>query len=209
MRLKKRTKRRSCISSHLENVEVVHRHYPRTFSIPRRHQREQVQIGQLVKLVFLIDAPRDDEPRAERMWVAVEAVHPTYYIGTLANQPGSITQPRRGDQIVFGPEHVAALYRELDELPLPRGQFAWVSRAIVDDVAWPQVLYRDVSSDTTLSGWWVLSENGGETPLPDSIVRYSIDLLIEQFGVLDSVLDEPPGTRWRWNAEAAEYQQEG
>lgn len=50
----------------LESAETVHRESPISFSIPRRVVRENFQVGDLVKLLFLAPSGRH-----ERMYVEV------------------------------------------------------------------------------------------------------------------------------------------
>ncbi len=197
-------------STDLENAEQIHRENPRTFSIPRSDQRRNLQPGQLVKLIFLIDRPADGEPNAERMWVEVIEVRGSRYVGRLDNEPGYISNLKLGTVLEFGPEHVAAIYASSQGNELPYGKTVLVSRRIVSDHAWPQRVIRGQPLDETSSGWLIMTENEQENGSsdPEGFIVYPVDDILRQFRVLDSVLDEPVGTAWRWNVEEAEYQQE-
>jgi hypothetical protein len=199
----------SRLASHrLANVEVVHRENPRTYSIPRSGQRYHLRVGQLVKLVFLLDTPINDIPDAERMWVEVKEVIGIHYVGMLDNDPRYITNLKAGDIIDFGPEHVAGLYVESEEAQLPYGQYAWVSRNLLREDAWPHRLFRRRSSEHGFSGWWLLSGDETESEINnrENFVAYAVDDILNRFRVLDSVLDEPAEAAWNWNADAVEYQ---
>lgn len=193
-------------STELENVERVHQEHPRTFSIPRSDQRYNLRRGQLVKLIFLVDTPVEDQPRAERMWVEVKEISGNHYVGILENEPRYITNLKVGDGIEFGPEHVAALYHSSEDHHFPVGKTVQVSRTIITEEAWPQRLIRRSPVDENSSGWWILGE--GETDNwsdTANFITQPVDDLLRQFRMLDSVLAEPVGTAWRWHKEALEY----
>ncbi len=76
-----------------------------SFKIPLRSQRENLRVGNLVKLVFI--DPTRGMPNGERMWVEVVAVEVGRYRGELRNVPVLIEDLREGDLVEFGPEHVA------------------------------------------------------------------------------------------------------
>ena len=195
-------------SHRLENVEFVHRENPRTYSIPRSDQRYHLRVGQIVKLVFLLDTPAEDMPHAERMWVEVKEVVGTHYVGVLDNDPRHITNLKAGDVIEFGPEHVAAMFIESEAAQLPYSQYAWVSRNLLREDAWPRRLFRRRSSEHEFSGWWLLNGDESESEINnrENFVAYTVEDILNRFRVLDSVLDEPAETTWYWNAEAVEYQ---
>ena len=51
----------------LQNVEESHRANPVAFSIPRSDQRASLQVGNLVKLIFIADPPSPKELTAEQI----------------------------------------------------------------------------------------------------------------------------------------------
>lgn len=184
----------------LENVEKVHRTYPRTYSIPRREQRYGLQVGDIVKLVFLLDRAQGGRPRTERMWVRVDEVAAAAYSGILDNDPFHLTRLKAGDRVPFGPEHVAALYQPHKQLPT--GQYVLISPDLLAFETWPRRLERHTPHETQASGWFLL--NGAEITR-DKFVPYAVEEILQQFPVLDSVLHEPIGTAWVWDAEQLEY----
>lgn len=130
----------------LQNVEASHREAPRTFSIPRSDQRSRLNVGDLVKLVFEADRPSAKGFTAERMWVEVREIRPSGFVGALDSQPSFISNLQPGDQVEFGPEHVAALRSSASGLELPFGQFALVSRDVAEGESWPAEAYRQVAA---------------------------------------------------------------
>lgn len=195
-------------SRRLEDVEAVHRAHPRSFSIPRRDQRYNLRPGQLVKLIFLLDAPVGNAPGAERMWVEVRDVVNGRYTGTLESQPIYIANIGLGDPVEFGPEHVAGIYHESPEHEFPFGKTLLVSKAIVSGDAWPHRLIRQTPTDVNSSGWLIYGAPL-EADTREHVVVSSVEDILRQYMVLDSVLDETVGTAWRWNEQLAEYQREG
>jgi hypothetical protein len=95
----------------LESAEVRHAVSPDTFWIPPRAQRERLQPGDGVKLLFQIAiADAGSEQGVERMWVLVRRRMHDRYLGVLDSTPTSTTPASplvRGCAVVFAPEHVA------------------------------------------------------------------------------------------------------
>lgn len=77
------------------------RKYPDTFWIPDVSERENVQPGNYVRLMFLM---RDGW--GERMWVEVTERTRQGYLGELSNQPYGIPKLGCGDLVEFGAEHI-------------------------------------------------------------------------------------------------------
>lgn len=92
----------------LDDGEALHEEAPETFYIPPREQRANLQLGQLVKLVFRIE--HDETVDVERMWVIVEEATATGYIGSLNNQPVSTNELQIGALVAFGPQHIIQIY---------------------------------------------------------------------------------------------------
>jgi len=80
-----------------------------TFHIPDRSKREKLVVGDIAKLVF------DGENGSERMWVVVKDIKviggERIYVGSLDSNP-VILEVAYGDDVVFGPEHIASIYEE-------------------------------------------------------------------------------------------------
>lgn len=103
---------------------------PDTFHIPPLAERRNLPPGKGVKLLFLLaDEEASTGQRAvhcERMWVTIVERRPDgRYVGVLGNRPASSDALSAGDRVVFGPEHVAAVFDGdtgyEPHLPLPRG----------------------------------------------------------------------------------------
>ena len=191
----------------LQDVEAAHREAPRTFSIPRSEQRAALQPGDLVKLIFEADQPSPTGVTAERMWVRVQERRSSRYLGVLDNTPSFIADLAAGAGVEFGPEHVAALHESTSGLGLPYGKWAIVSRRVVIEGAWPAELRREPAPGPEWSGWFILdgTEDAAFRSDQQNFRPVLVDDLVRQFRVLDSVLDEPVGSQWRWHADRWKY----
>ncbi len=154
-----------------------------------------------MKLIFEADRPSERGFTAERMWVQVLEAVSSGYVGALDNQPSFLSNLQPGDRVPFGPQHVAALQSSTSGLDLPLQQFAMVSRSIADAGAWPVEAQRLLPDTPDSSGWVVRCEG----PRASDLIPILVDDLLRQFRVLDSVLDEPAGTKWVWNLDRLEY----
>jgi hypothetical protein len=92
----------------LEDGEERNRQNPDTFPIPPREDREGLQPGQIVKLMFAIAAGGNEQ--VERMWVVVKRRDGDDHVGVLDNQPASTNQMRPGMTVRFQPRHVIAIH---------------------------------------------------------------------------------------------------
>ncbi len=97
---------------HLEDAEKLHAEHPDTFLIPDRETRETVQVDCIVKLIFVLEQPKQGGPGAERMWVRVTDCRDGHYVGELDNDPFSLDGLVAGSVIAFSPEHIIDIYDE-------------------------------------------------------------------------------------------------
>jgi hypothetical protein len=92
-----------------------HHRTPETFYMPSEKERRTLVEGDIVKLIFNISIPPDeDDPDApqtfgERMWVIVQRRVGPYYVGELNNNPVTSDEQDKlyaGSEVIFLPEHV-------------------------------------------------------------------------------------------------------
>jgi hypothetical protein len=76
------------------------RRYPATFQLPPAAARENLQRGDVAKMIF------EQGPYRERMWVEVEGREGHRYRGQLRNEPVAIEGLHWGDPVRFGPADV-------------------------------------------------------------------------------------------------------
>ena len=101
----------------LENAEEMNSQHPETFSIPSLEERTSLQAGARVKLgfLFLTEQAGEELIQCERMWCMIGEVSNGRYVGVLESNPVSSPALQAGDQIRFGPEHVATVLIRRDD----------------------------------------------------------------------------------------------
>jgi hypothetical protein len=99
----------------LKSGLAQHHRSPETFYVPSERDRRALQMGDIVKLMFDIALPAEDESDMEspslieRMWVIVAGKVGPYYLGELNNVPATSGEQENlgaGDEVIFLPEHV-------------------------------------------------------------------------------------------------------
>jgi hypothetical protein len=187
----------------LLDAEIRHRADPHSFSIPRSDVRRALERGDIVKLLFAIGI---EGSAAERMWVEVIEVRQDGYLGRLDNQPQAIVDLALGAEVHFGPQHVAAIFRDSDHAPRDE-QFAIVGDAVWRDGSPPTHAARLPLPDDAFSGW-VLATADDRSPPPPDLSGYSPVThaeLSSRYRSFDSIEDEPVGTRWWWDSDQLEW----
>jgi hypothetical protein len=97
----------------LDNAESRHAEAPDTFHIPSRAERTELQVGQMVQLLFLFLNTEPDGSRiidCEKMWVTIQGDAGGRYWGQLESLPHTSKALAPLDRIEFGPEHVGAVF---------------------------------------------------------------------------------------------------
>ena len=94
----------------LMDGEKLNQEHPDTFYMPPREDRENVDKGDLVKMIFTSEVCG-----GERMWVIVTSRAGDGFTGILDNDPFSIEELSAGAEVKFGPEHIIEIYDEESE----------------------------------------------------------------------------------------------
>jgi hypothetical protein len=105
----------------LADAEDIHRDHPETFYLPDLAERQNLQPGDFVQLIFEID--NDDGPD-ERMWAIVREIVAGGYIGMLNNEPATITE---NDTLWVGTEFAFEYRHIIDCSPSNAGSRALAS----------------------------------------------------------------------------------
>lgn len=139
----------------LEDVEAVNKKNPNDFFIPLSEERKSQKKGDLVRLHFLLNNPKEDEPRAERMWVEITEAKLGKYAGVLTNQPACIKSINAGDKIEFEARHIAqTIIKKGDPRWIDSSEkMALVSKMCVEDGNIIRFLYREKPDREQDSGW--------------------------------------------------------
>jgi hypothetical protein len=193
--------------SGLLDAEQRHRADPDTFSIPRSDVRAALVPGDLVKLLFGFGD--GEAPPAERMWVEVLEAREGRYVGRLDNEPQAISDLSPGARVSFGPEHVAAIWRQREDTPSPE-QFALISDRIWQDGERPARAVRRPPPDESFSGWVLFGPSDPPVP-PEDLAGFrpvSHQSLTDRYRAFDSIEDEAPPCDWQWDPRDLEWQRE-
>ena len=161
-------------SWYLEDVVAAAWANPDAFFIPSEQKRHACQMGDLVRLHFVLKDPGADQPRAERMWVEVsertEKGGACRYQGVLDNQPAYIGDLDAGATIDFEPKHIArTLLRPDDPDYLPVGeQKAIVSALVLEAGRRACWAYREQPDRPEDSGWRLFHGDESDAYLSDA-----------------------------------------
>ena len=97
----------------LDNGEERHNESPESFYIPSRELRDNLKVGDLVKLIFRMeDKINSENVSVERMWVEIKEKNNNFYSGTLDNDPNGDVLIKCGLCVNFNAEHVIQIYEE-------------------------------------------------------------------------------------------------
>lgn len=97
------------VTYQLVDAEVRHAESPVTFGIPGLAERDSLDAGDWVKLVFEISDGNRTE--VERMWVKVTGRKEDSFQGLLDNDPYCTDELKSGEAVTFGARHVIQINR--------------------------------------------------------------------------------------------------
>lgn len=157
---------------HLENVRKTAEQYPYTFYVPSEQFLATLEVGDLVKLMFINDLADDRiELEGERMWVEITHINGNDFVGSLANNPYQMYQLTVGDIIHFQRQHIMTYHGDKqDPVPSVANDYwdrCMTTKAILDGEAKIGFICRTEPLEQTDSngyhdtGWQILS--GDET----------------------------------------------
>lgn len=181
------------IWKHLQDVESAARENPDHFFIPALHKSRNQQVGDSVRLHFLLDEAREDEPRAERMWVTVTRECTLFkgYLGRLQNTPGFIENLTDGDEVAFKPKHIArVLIKKTDPEWIDSSeQRTLVSKMCLEPGHTIRFFYRQEADREEVSGWRMFTglESEEYNDDPENIAIVDVGWMLDR----DPTLLEP------------------
>lgn len=150
----------------LEDVVLINKKYPRTYLIPTQEEIDNIQIGMLVKLVFLMEK-MENGCGGERMWVEVTERKDNAFSGVLTNAPCYIESVKAGDTITFCRNHIAAIYIR-GEAPFDEKKFAIITKRALQKCQINWVVRRDDLDSEQDSGWEFFFGDEDDEYLDDS-----------------------------------------
>jgi hypothetical protein len=195
-------------SWYLEDAEERARVAPDSFFIPPRAVRHNLDVGDVVKLLFFIRDPEPGGLEAERMWVDVKSAAEGIFVGELLNSPSVIGDLRPGDRVVFEPKHVAAIAVSEAEVGYRVDDRAIISRRLAASAFRPGRLRRDEATHENDSGWVALIGSEQPEDFHDASLWAATQLgfLTDRFPELEPVFREgQPGETWEWEEVEGRY----
>ena len=97
----------------LDDGEKRHLNNPDTFYIPALNKRDNLEINNIVKLIFKMQEKTNYKNIVvERMWVIIEKKIDDFYIGRLDNDPFSDVYIKCGDRVYFKAKHIIDIYED-------------------------------------------------------------------------------------------------
>lgn len=161
---------------------------PRTFLIPDNKDIVALLAGSTVKLIFVFSEPKDEQPRAERLWVEIESTDGENFKGRLKNDPCYLKTVARGDSIEFTAKNIASVYdgkSRSDE-----GMLCVITRKALENRQIGWAARTDEKHDIHDSGWQFFfgdeSQKYLENPANSTLVRITDVLVFEP--LLEAVL---------------------
>jgi len=184
----------------IANAEKARDEDPKSFSIPRSDQRRSLRVGASAKILIEARLP-GGQILGERPWVKVVEIVGSRYKVVMDNHLAVF--PRLNDaELVIGSENVLAVILP-DEYKLPYGQTCLVSNSVWERDEWPSHAIRGAAAQgDAFSGWAVFSVDESAR---DARLTVPCHMLISKFQVLDTILDEPGSSAWKWSASHNEY----
>lgn len=143
----------------LEDVSGRAIEAPYTFYLPSAQLIAQLQVGDLVKLIFQCELENEDGYSAERMWVEIISRVGDEFVGRLDNAPRFIPDLQINDEIRFSVCHI--IQSQKDD-PVPSLADQYTERCFVTSAVWKdrrpvRVLYREALDEEDIarrySGW--------------------------------------------------------
>lgn len=187
---------------HLQDIEKSHELNPRTFLRPSDIEIEQLKVGDLVRLFFVLEFQSEDNCRAERMWVEIKEIDSHNFSGYLTNQPRYIKEIQIGDIVKFKKNNIATV---LTEPLFDETQKAIITQKALVNRRVDWVLRSEERHHETDSGWQLYF--GDET---QEYLDSEKPLLVP----LSQVLSFEPrlekvfsgsGNQYEWNEESCDY----
>jgi hypothetical protein len=146
------------LSWELDNVYDRNKEAPYTFYIPSKQVIDILDIGDIVKLIFLGESEKDGLA-GERMWVEITERNGEDFKGLLTNEPYDLKDLKVGQEVLFKVEHICDTEYEdpsSSEWDYYFDTKIMVSKDVLDRREFNFML-RDNPNNEQDSGWTVLS----------------------------------------------------
>lgn len=171
---------------YLENVEEKNVEYSRTFLIPTKEDIDRLDIGDLIKLIFVMNRPQKNGCRAEKMWVRITNKHNNTFTGVLDNEPYYLKSIKVGETITFKAENIACIYK--NKTLFDEKLFAIITKKALDERQINWVVRSDDLYNEQDSGWQLFYGDEDEQYLEDT--NNSKIISLEQVLSFEPLLEE-------------------
>ncbi len=192
----------------LLDAEAQHREVPDAFPIPSSAERESLQPGDMVKLVFVLDPPPTSGPNAERMWVEVRGNQPDgTYEGWLTNRPVVIESLQPSSIIAFEARHVAGIALRKEDVTFDLTLKAVVSTRVKEVPGPPEWAGFDRPLDDADSGWTITAGDEPDDFFDDDgsgVEALTLAELVQRFPALVEVFQAGEG-EWVYRPDHRRY----
>lgn len=151
---------------YLENVIEKNIQFSRTFLIPTQEEIDKLEIGNLVKLIFVMEVPQKNGCRAEKMWVKIINIQKGIFTGILDNEPYYLKSIKVGEAITFKAENIAGIYG--GKSSINEKLFAIITKKALDRRQINWVVRTDDLNNEQDSGWQLFYGDEDEQYLEDT-----------------------------------------
>ncbi|MGO2073668.1 MAG: immunity protein Imm33 domain-containing protein [Pseudoalteromonas sp.] len=155
----------------LEDAQKLADEFPYTFYKPSDQVMAQLEVGDLVKLIFEFTSDNPDDPTAERMWVEIAEIKDDSFMGYLNNEPAFIEDLKHQDSVEFRRCHIVDIYGIEDPVPSLTDKYikrCFVTHNILYDGQEVGFLYREPAESEDDSGWRITTGYESDEYLDDS-----------------------------------------
>lgn len=187
----------------LDDARAIANENPYSFWLPSPEVVQRLAPGNQVKLIFAFESDDPEAPRAERMWVTVDAVSENEFRGTLDNQPEYMTGIGIGEAVTFSARHI--INTDIDD-PSTEAFERYFKRCfathrIIEGDEKPGYAYREPPDRDDDSGWRFLVGDESDEYLDDAANTSCIAVgkVLNLDRTLVSIFDENAGS-WLWRA---------
>ncbi len=143
---------------YLDSAYKRNKDAPYTFYIPSKEVIGNLNIGDMVKLIFEIET-RTDGYAGEKMWVEITHRDMENFKGILTNDPFNLSELKRGQEVSFRTEHICDT--EYNDPYSSKWDYYFDTKIIVSKDVLERdefnFMLRDEPRDEQDSGWSVLS----------------------------------------------------
>ncbi|PUB08157.1 DUF2185 domain-containing protein [Paenisporosarcina sp. OV554] len=195
------------MSWYLDSVYERNKESPYTFYAPSKEVIEMLNIGDIVKLIFV--ETDNDGYVGERMWVEINHMQGKNFKGILTNVPLNLKDLKNGQEIIFQTEHICDT--EYEDPTSSEWDYYFNAKIIVSNDVLERnefnFMLRDNPKDEQDSGWSVLSGYEDDEFLnnPDNLQYISIGEILNIDDSILSFIEAQPLCAYERNDEYLFY----